>query len=122
MRLHGTGWGRERTAALASPAPSCIIWTLNGHGKDNRLWRKNGTFPAGKLKDGRLVREVKTRDFKSALLLINAVGYEAERMNHHPEILNVYRTTVFSLWTHDADAVTEKDAALARAINALLDE
>ena len=83
---------------------------------------ENVSVPGWEMKDGRLVRTVKTRDFKSALLLINAVGYEAERMNHHPEILNVYRTTVFSLWTHDADAVTEKDAALARAINALLGE
>ena len=78
-------------------------------------------IPGWELKENRLVRQIRSKDFKSALLLINAVAYAAEKMNHHPKIENVYRSTTFTLWTHDSDSLTEKDFALARAINDLID-
>ena len=67
-----------------------------------------------------IVREIACDDFKSALLLINAVGYLAEKRNHHPEIRNVYRHVTFRLTTHDAGGLTEADVALATEIDALV--
>jgi len=42
----------------------------------------------------------------------------AEKMDHHPEWSNVYRTVEVTLSTHDAGGVTGKDIALARQMDA----
>jgi 4a-hydroxytetrahydrobiopterin dehydratase len=56
--------------------------------------------------------------FRDALAFVVRVGFEAEAMNHHPEIVNVYNRVSFSLSTHDAgDAVTELDLELAGRIS-----
>lgn len=60
-------------------------------------------------------------DFSEALAFIMRVGLEAEKAQHHPEIHNVYNKVRLRLSTHDAgDVVTEKDHALARAIDKLV--
>ena len=41
----------------------------------------------------------------------------AEKMDHHPEWSNVYKTVDVTLATHDAGGVTEKDIAMARAMD-----
>ncbi len=57
------------------------------------------------------------RDFSEALGFIVRVGVEAERMNHHPELNNVWSRVTLRLATHDAgDKVTALDAQLAEAI------
>ena len=43
----------------------------------------------------------------------------AERSNHHPEWFNVYRTVRVDLTTHESGGITERDTALARAMNEL---
>ena len=48
------------------------------------------------------------------------VALIAEREDHHPEWSNVYKKVVVELTTHEASGVTERDLALAAAINALV--
>ena len=43
----------------------------------------------------------------------------AERMNHHPDWSNVWNTVIVDLVTHSAGGITEHDAELARAFDAL---
>ena len=38
----------------------------------------------------------------------------AEKMNHHPDWCNVYRTVIVKLSTHESGGVTELDYELAR--------
>lgn len=52
-------------------------------------------------------------DFVGAFSFMAAVALVAERMNHHPEWLNVWNRVEISLSTHDAGGVTEFDLALA---------
>ena len=60
-------------------------------------------------------------DFRTAFAFLTRVAFEAEGMDHHPEISNVYDHVALALSTHDAgDRVTETDLELARRINALL--
>ena len=48
------------------------------------------------------------------------VSYEAEAMNHHPEIFNCYNRLEIGLNTHDAGGkVTDRDIELALAIEKL---
>ncbi len=56
-------------------------------------------------------------DFSAALGFIVRVGVEAERINHHPHLTNVWNKVTLRLNTHDAgDKVTALDVALVRAI------
>lgn len=72
--------------------------------------------------NNRLVREYEFKDFKEAFAFMTQVAEVAEEMNHHPWWSNVYNKVRFELSTHDAgDKVTEKDQALADAIEAIYD-
>lgn len=56
-------------------------------------------------------------NFKEAIGFLVRVAFEAEALNHHPRIENVYRTVTLTLSTHDAGGkVTMKDIELAKAI------
>lgn len=70
----------------------------------------------------RISREFRFSNFRTAMGFIVRVGFEAEAMDHHPELFNVYDRVAIALTTHDAgDRVTETDLDLARRINALAD-
>jgi 4a-hydroxytetrahydrobiopterin dehydratase len=79
-------------------------WTIGGaDGGPNRLEK---TFRLG--------------DFRGAVAFLVRVAFEAEALDHHPEITNVYDRVALALATHDAgDRVTEMDLALARRIDAV---
>ncbi len=57
------------------------------------------------------------RDFNAAFGFMARVALLAEKMDHHPEWSNVYKTVNVTLSTHDAGGVTEKDIALAKAMD-----
>ncbi len=57
--------------------------------------------------------------FTAALTFAAAVGHLAERAGHHPDILIQYRRVTFTLSTHDAGGLTDKDFELAGQISAL---
>ena len=47
------------------------------------------------------------------------VALLAEKADHHPEWSNVYSKVEILLTTHDADGLSARDVALAKAIDAL---
>jgi 4a-hydroxytetrahydrobiopterin dehydratase len=57
--------------------------------------------------------------FKEALQFVNRVGDLAEAADHHPDIDIRYSRVRLALSTHDAGGITEKDFALAAAIDRL---
>lgn len=68
-----------------------------------------------------LYRKFTFRDFSEAFAFMTRVAMEAEKANHHPLWTNVWNTVEIWLSTHDAgDIVTEKDHALAKAIDVLV--
>ncbi len=56
-------------------------------------------------------------DFVEAFGWMSKVALTAEKMDHHPEWYNVYKTVEVTLTTHDADGVTVKDSELAKAMD-----
>ena len=58
------------------------------------------------------------KDFGQAFGFMAQVALAAERMDHHPEWSNVYNRVDILLTTHASGGVTERDVALARAIDA----
>jgi len=70
------------------------------------------------LEGNALSRTFEFSNFREAVSFIVRVSFEAEDLNHHPEISNVYNRVGIRLTTHDAgDRVTEMDVKLARAID-----
>ena len=57
------------------------------------------------------------KDFNEAFGFMARVALVAEKMDHHPEWSNVYKTVAVTLSTHDAGGLTEKDIALAQAMD-----
>ena len=72
-------------------------------------------------KEDKLLMNINLKNFSEALSFIVKVGIEAEKLNHHPEIHNIYNQVTLKLTTHDAgNRVTQKDIVLARAIENLV--
>jgi 4a-hydroxytetrahydrobiopterin dehydratase len=57
-------------------------------------------------------------NFVEAFGFMTKSALVAERMDHHPEWSNVYKTVNVLLTTHDAGGLTMKDVELARAMEA----
>lgn len=68
--------------------------------------------------DGKSIRRVFTfRNFSEAFGFMSRVALAAEKMDHHPDWTNVYRTVDVRLNTHDAGGLTELDFKLAKTMN-----
>ena len=61
-------------------------------------------------------------DFSEAWGFLSRVALIAEKMDHHPEIFNVYNRVEIILSTHDADGLSEKDIGEAQAIDEIAPE
>jgi 4a-hydroxytetrahydrobiopterin dehydratase len=67
-----------------------------------------------------IVRTYQRRDWLDAIALLDAVGPEAERRNHHPDVsITGYRKVTFRLTTHSKGGITDRDIALAGWIEEL---
>ncbi len=68
-----------------------------------------------------LIRDFEFVNFVEAFGFLSRVAIISEKMNHHPQIENVYNKVTIKLSTHDAgNKVTDKDRKLAEEINKLL--
>ena len=56
-------------------------------------------------------------DFNEAFGFMTRVALKADQMDHHPEWFNVYNRVDITLSTHDAGGLSERDTALAKAID-----
>ncbi len=59
------------------------------------------------------------KDFNAAFGFMTRVALAAERLNHHPEWTNVYRTVDVTLSSHDAGGLTRRDVELAQRMDQL---
>src|SRR2546429_9057287 len=59
------------------------------------------------------------KDFSEAFGFMARAALVAEKLDHHPEWFNVYKTVEVTLSTHDAGGLTDLDIQLAEVMNAL---
>lgn len=62
----------------------------------------------------KISRRFEFANFNEAFAFMTRVALKAEKMDHHPEWSNVYKTVDVALSTHDAGGLTERDLKLAR--------
>ncbi len=75
-------------------------------------------LPRGRYKNNELSKDFSFSSFHEALSFIVRVGIEAEELNHHPKIINVYTKVMLRLNTHDAgNKVTYNNVELAQRID-----
>jgi len=84
----------DETAALMAECPG---WAMRADGKA-------------------ITREFCFPDFNAAFGFMTRVALYADKVDHHPEWSNVYNRVHITLTTHDADGLSDRDAAMARAI------
>ena len=70
-----------------------------------------------RIKDEKLFRVLRFKDFNKAIEFMNQVAITAEAMDHHPEWSNVYNKVEIHLVTHSEGGVTRLDIDLAREID-----
>jgi 4a-hydroxytetrahydrobiopterin dehydratase len=76
-------------------------------------WRRDGEA---------LRRDLRFPSFAAAIRFIVRVADLAEAADHHPELSNVFVSVGVRLTTHDAGGITDRDVALARAIDGVVAE
>ena len=76
-------------------------------------------LPGWRQLEGRdaIARTFTFADFNEAFGFMTRSALVAEKMNHHPEWSNVYRTVSVVLATHEAGGLTERDIRLAEAMD-----
>jgi len=94
-------------SAVITPEQAIAELERSGHPG----WRLAPNCPA-------IAKTFKFPDFDIAFAFMTAVAAAAKAADHHPEWSNVYSKVEVLLTTHDAGGVTEKDLALARAMEA----
>ncbi|MBL8806333.1 MAG: 4a-hydroxytetrahydrobiopterin dehydratase [Rhodospirillales bacterium] len=65
-----------------------------------------------------IAKSFRFADFNAAFAFMTRVALMAEKMDHHPEWLNVYSRVDIVLSTHDAGGLTARDVKLAKFIDA----
>ena len=75
--------------------------------------------PGWDVVDGKLHRELVFADFAEAFAFMTRVAELAERADHHPDWSNSWNTVTIDLTSHDVGGLTDRDVALAAAINEL---
>lgn len=69
-------------------------------------------------KDGAsIAKTFEFKNFSEAFAFMTRSALAAEKMDHHPDWSNVYKTVNVTLSTHDRGGVTELDIELARRMN-----
>jgi len=87
---------------------------------DAEIASRLAALPTWRLADGRLMRTIKTRDFRSALELVTRIADPADEQNHHPDVAIHWNVVTLTLWTHASGGITERDFRLADAIERIL--
>lgn len=64
-------------------------------------------------------KSFKFRNFNAAFGFMTRVALLAEKLDHHPEWSNVWNKVEITLTSHDAGGLTQRDVAMAAAIDGL---
>ena len=90
---------------------------LTGQARKNALGKLSGWAETS----GRdaITKKFVFKDFNQAFGFMARAALVAEKMDHHPEWFNVYKTVEVTLSTHDAGGVTELDVKLAGEMDRL---
>jgi 4a-hydroxytetrahydrobiopterin dehydratase len=77
-------------------------------------------LPHWYFENGWIRRKYRTSGWKATLMVVNTIGHLAEAAWHHPDLSISYAFVIVKLVTHSAKGITEKDFALAKKIESVI--
>ena len=86
---------------------------------DDEIRGEISSLQGWSVRDGKLHKDFEFSSFNEAFGFMTRAAMEIEKMNHHPEWLNVYNRLSVDLMTHDAGGITQNDVRLARILDSL---
>jgi 4a-hydroxytetrahydrobiopterin dehydratase len=86
---------------------------------DKKITEAINKLTEWKVVNDKLNRTFKFDNFVDAFAFMTRVAIVAEKMDHHPELFNVYNRVVIDLTTHDVGGIGTLDIELAQKIDAL---
>jgi len=89
---------------------------------DDRIGEALGWLPGWKRRANALEKIFDRKNFDGSIAFVNAVAAAAKRLDHHPDLAISWNEVTCTLTSHDAGGITERDFALALAIEKLAGE
>ncbi|GAC1463448.1 MAG: 4a-hydroxytetrahydrobiopterin dehydratase [Chloroflexota bacterium] len=103
--------------AQRHPAPDGTAIAL----PEDQILERLHLVPEWTVTDGKIMRDVRVRNFKAALVLVNQVGEVAEQENHHPDIsIHSWNHVRLELYTHTVQGLSDNDFIMAAKFDQLL--
>ncbi|MHB8059996.1 MAG: 4a-hydroxytetrahydrobiopterin dehydratase [Gaiellaceae bacterium] len=78
------------------------------------------SVPEWILGEGAISRELEFSDFPGSMAFLNRLAALVEEHDHHPDIFISYNHVRLDLSTHKVGGLSEKDFALAEAVDGLI--
>ncbi len=85
-----------------------------------QITRRLGDLPDWSQFNNAIQRTFNFPDFVASIAFVNKVALEAERVQHHPDILIRYNKVTLTLSTHDAGGLTDKDFDFAASAEGMV--
>jgi 4a-hydroxytetrahydrobiopterin dehydratase len=86
---------------------------------DQQITKALSKLPEWEVVNNKLNRTFQSKDFVTAFAFMTKVAIIAEKMDHHPELFNVYNSVMINLATHDVGGISNLDIELAEKIDSL---
>jgi 4a-hydroxytetrahydrobiopterin dehydratase len=86
---------------------------------DNEIEVKLKEIKDWKVENGKLYKSFEFKNFTQAFGFITKIALESEKIDHHPELFNVYNRVRVYLSTHAINGLSEYDFMLAKKIDEL---
>ena len=80
---------------------------------DSEISDRLRSLEGWEVRDSRLVKSFKFKDFMSAVHFVDEIAPLAEAEGHHPDLQVGWGKVVVELTSHDAGGLTEKDFEVA---------
>ena len=71
------------------------------------------------IENGKLSKSFEFKNFTQAFGFITKIALESEKLDHHPELFNVFNKVKIFLSTHKVNGLSEYDFILAKKIDDL---
>ena len=86
---------------------------------DNEIEVKLKEIKNWQIENGKLCKSFEFKNFTHAFGFITKIALESEKLDHHPELFNVFNKVKVFLSTHKINGLSEYDFLLAKKIDSL---
>jgi len=86
---------------------------------DHQVAEEMAVFPGWCIENGQLTKTFEFGSYKDGVVFASAIGFVADKLDHHPDITITYRKVKIAVNTHSVDGISPYDFELARRIENL---